>query len=119
MGLVSGIQDSGSEKPIPDPGSRVKKAQDPETGSATLPPLDNSFPEVHSFSVCLQTTPRRVAGEASSSCGTPLSRTSRLQSCVNLGESPRSTLQEEAGEGEENQDPGFRTPNLCSRPSFR
>ena len=61
--------------------------------------------------------------------GTPRSRT-RLQSCVNLGDSPRTfqsgfskpkrlDLESPPRGGEENKDPEFRTPNLCSRPSFR
>ena len=74
---------------------------------------------------CSQTTPRRTVGEgAGANASTPLSRTNRLQSCVNLGESPRPLgkriiMDPPSQEGEENRDPDFRTPNLCSRPSFR
>jgi len=103
----------------------------------TVRTFPGAFPEDH-FANCQQTqviendstissTPKgkvKLAGKT-----TPLSR--GLQSCVNLTESPRSsrtlqprkfTLPSPGGLrslGEENTDPGFRTPNLCSRPSFR
>jgi len=67
---------------------------------------------------------------------TPLSR--GLQSCVNLADSPSGRSRGGAAQvrkfllpsppgaagpsshdGVENKDPGFRTPNLCSRPSIR
>jgi len=53
---------------------------------------------------------------------TPLSR--GMQSCVNLGDSPRTSRTHPVrlkmdSLDEENKDPEFRTPNLCSRPSFR
>jgi hypothetical protein len=41
MGLGSGIRDP--ENTIPDPGSRVKKAPDPGSGSATQPTVENFF----------------------------------------------------------------------------
>lgn len=58
--------------------------------------------------------------------GTPLSR--GMQSCVNLGDSPlisrgphqlKFLATSPKKDGEENKEPDFRTPNLCSRPSFR
>jgi len=76
-----------------------------------------------------------VREEEESSCRTtPLSsRASSAQSCVDLmeTESPRGSrlfpkkfnlIQESPKKehfGSENRDPDFRTPNLCSRPSFR
>lgn len=68
---------------------------------------------------------------------TPRSSRKGLQSCVNLGDEggfgagsplkssfPRRPAKElaqvqESPVGAENQNPDFRTPNLCSRPSFR
>jgi len=59
-----------------------------------------------------------VSGTPSGKSSTPLSR--GLQSCVNLGDSPRSSRsQSRLSPGDENKDPDFRTPNLSSRPSFR
>merc|ERR1712233_73568 len=61
-----------------------------------------------------------------SSRTTPLtSRASSAQSCVDLmdTDSPRGTKSFPSPAKDqfdsENRDPGFRTPNLCSRPSFR
>ena len=61
-----------------------------------------------------------------SSRTTPLtSRASSAQSCVDLmdTDTPRgSKILPSPGKDSldsENRDPGFRTPNLCSRPSFR
>jgi len=65
---------------------------------------------------------------------TPRSSRKGLQSCVNLGDEggfgspsrgsfPRRQAKElgqvQESPGAENQNPDFRTPNLCSRPSFR
>jgi hypothetical protein len=65
---------------------------------------------------------------------TPRSSRKGLQSCVNLGDEggfgspsrgsfPRRQTKElgqvQESPGAENQNPDFRTPNLCSRPSFR
>lgn len=65
---------------------------------------------------------------------TPRSSRKGLQSCVNLGDEggfgspvrgsfPRRQVKElgqvQESPGSENQNPDFRTPNLCSRPSFR
>jgi len=93
------------------------------------PFTDPTCPPVSSSELTISSTPKG-AGKS-----TPLSR--GLQSCVNLAESPRSSRTQhprkftfpspgkmsvgggvEVG-GLENKDPGFRTPNLCSRPSFR
>merc|ERR1712098_366028 len=64
--------------------------------------------------------------EVTSSRTTPLtSRASSAQSCVDLmdTDSPRGTKSFPSPAKDqfdsENRDPGFRTPNLCSRPSFR
>merc|ERR1719318_602156 len=65
--------------------------------------------------------------ETTSSRTTPLtSRASSAQSCVDLmdTDSPRGSKSFPSPRPKdqfdtENRDPGFRTPNLCSRPSFR
>merc|ERR1719295_2380396 len=74
------------------------------------------------------TTPNESMRELriENSRSTPLSsrsRASSIQSCVDLMDvdSPCKYLSSprKGSFDTENRDPGFRTPNLCSRPSFR
>lgn len=62
-----------------------------------------------------------VEQDSTSTRTTPLtSRAGSAQSCVDLmdTDTPRGSKSLEQQDSE-NRDPGFRTPNLCSRPSFR
>eukprot|EP00092_Neocalanus_flemingeri_P016143 GFUD01017471.1.p1 GENE.GFUD01017471.1~~GFUD01017471.1.p1 ORF type:complete len:636 (+),score=186.23 GFUD01017471.1:218-1909(+) len=137
------IEDDGPELKVSPAGSVSSTlSREVSPGSyqgATLGPRVSPYgltrqDTVSNFCVGQTTEMEPIAEqEPSSSRTTPLSsRANSVQSCVDLmeTESPRGSktfpkkfnfIQESPKEqfGSENRDPGFRTPNLCSRPSFR